>query len=108
MPNFFVSYKRVKVAGGIAAAAPAAARRVAPDLKQTRRDPAKGPPDLAARLPRRQGAKTLRAWGVTGVMGDEAVHGMDGLGRAGCHGHGSKCSDVGAIRKRETGVFGRR
>src|SRR5260370_27415260 len=38
--------------------------RLAPDLKQTRRDPAQGPPDSAMRLRPRQERKTLGAWGM--------------------------------------------
>ena len=39
------------------------AAAVAPDLRQTRRDPAQGPPDSATKLPPGQRAKTLRASG---------------------------------------------
>jgi hypothetical protein len=58
MPNFFLSYKRVKVAGRSSPGA----NLVAPDLKQTRRDPAQGPPDLAMKF--RSGQKSENALGV--------------------------------------------
>jgi hypothetical protein len=61
MPNFFLSYKRVEVAGRMARPPGGMAGRLAPDLRQTRRDPAKGPPDSATRLLLGQRAKTLGA-----------------------------------------------
>jgi hypothetical protein len=54
MPNFFLSYKRAKVAGRMHVRQPRrpAGRTgfAAPDLKQTRRDPAQGPPESAVKL----------------------------------------------------------
>jgi hypothetical protein len=49
MPNFFLSHKRVKVAGRFTLTH----RRqdAIPDLRQTRRDPAQGPPESTAKLP---------------------------------------------------------
>ena len=45
MPNFCLSHKRVKVLVPHGDRA-FAASRAAPDLKQTRRDPAQGPPEF--------------------------------------------------------------
>jgi hypothetical protein len=50
MPNFFLSYKRVKVAARMARVQGGMAGGSAPDLKQTRRDPAQGPPDSTTNL----------------------------------------------------------
>jgi hypothetical protein len=49
MPNFFLSYKRAGVAGGLRVQR-AMTGYLAPNLKQTRRDPAQGPPDSAMKL----------------------------------------------------------
>src|SRR5882724_10941311 len=61
MPNFFLSHKHVKVAAPM----PDPARRQgpaapAPDLKQTRRDPAQGPPDSTTNLLPGQQRRKLR------------------------------------------------
>jgi hypothetical protein len=58
MPNFFLSHKHVKVAGCPASGADL----LAPVLKQTRRDPAQGPPDLAMKFQPEQ--KSENALGV--------------------------------------------
>jgi hypothetical protein len=62
MPNFFLSHKRVKVAGSPAYGRWDHADGLAPDLKQTRRDPAQGPPDSATKF--QPGQKSANALGV--------------------------------------------
>src|ERR1035437_9565380 len=80
---------------------------VAPDMRQTRRDPAQGPPDSATRLlPGQKSEKTL-APGRSRSDGDEAVHGMGHVGRAGFHRRGRKCAGFGAIRNRQVAARGR-
>src|SRR5882724_229749 len=71
MPNFFLSYKRAKVAA--ACHVRLENGRVAPDLRQTRRDTAKGPPDSAPKLPPgiNRAKKTLG--GPRGVTGATAM-----------------------------------
>jgi hypothetical protein len=63
MPNFFLSHKRMKVAGRMAGPPSDRAGR-APDLKQTRRDPAKGPPDSAVRFAAGKKSENALALGV--------------------------------------------
>jgi hypothetical protein len=66
MPNFFLSHKRVKVAAGMAAS-PLGDHNahVAPDLRQTRRDPAGFRDEVRARDKRAEGSGHL---GVTGAI----------------------------------------
>src|ERR1700687_62968 len=71
MPNFFLSHKRAKVAGRMARPFRLVGGRVAPDLKQTRRDPAQGPPDSAMRLVR--WTKSENARGVGRCRSDWAM-----------------------------------
>jgi hypothetical protein len=74
MPNFFLSYKHAKVAGRMHVRQP---RRLAgrtgfaaPDLKQTRRDPAQGPPESAMKL--LPGQRSENAPGRSGRVSDKS------------------------------------
>ena len=85
MPNFCLSHKRVKVLARMADRRFHAGKTAAPDLRQTRPDPAQGPPEFAelkhsdsapvARERKRSGSES-RGTGLTGAFGDEVVHGI--------------------------------
>src|SRR6266513_5773831 len=107
MPNFFLSYKRAEVAGRMPTCVENG--RVAPDLRQARRDTAKGPPDSATKLPPgiNRAEKTLGASGRYRSDGDEAVHNMGRVGRAGSGGHGRGRASSGATRSRQFGLYRR-
>ena len=97
-------------------------RSAAPDLRQTRRDPAQGPPDFPMRFlapgmkensppgdGQQGGEKRSRpkVWnaGLTGAMGDEVVHGIfsGGTGPSGGQRAGA---GAGALRERTPAIHG--
>ena len=105
MPNFSLSHKRVKVAGRMTRPLPAAwAVTASCGFCQRRRDPAQGPPDSLTNLHAGKRAKMLERGVVAGAMGDEAIHRMDDVGRAGSRCRSRKCASSGAISGRRVAI----
>ena len=108
MPNFYLSYKHVKVARH---AGRPCSRRGCPasDLRQARRDPAQGPPKSVMKFgPRDKGLTGLSRREHHRSFENEGVQTVDHLGRSAVGGHRRQRSRRGASRFRAGRVIWRR
>src|SRR6266436_3975664 len=98
MPNFSLSHKRPKVTGRMSRLSLAREWPPRPGFEASA--PRSGPrtagfsDEVAAGT---KSEKMLWAWASQERIGDEAVHRVDPLRRADCHGRGGKCARFCAV-----------